>query len=394
MFFFGCWNRDGCMIDDSPLNQVVDLIIENEANNYEFGIIAGDNSYSNSQVVGRGPPPKHKKIKHRTHYSQIINNGIQCIRRIHPDRPIEFQAVLGNHDVEENHTGECVALDRQVENRFIESNFYTKTHKNSFFIFIDTNIFPLVLSDETKTILPKCYSIAPTNFITTKIRVDQFFAECVAKCTEIKFDHIFIIGHEPMITVKRKQGVTIPIPHKLLKIMIHHFFRFNTTINYLCADTHNYQYAVIECPPHQPITHVISGTGGAELDAIDIRSYNGATDDMNYQIREIDVRYGYTEIRIDGKSIQYNFIPVKQKHDEPAYKAQLSALYTHLDSESKNGVRVGRVDRPLVGMDDPSFVGTDDRSFVGTDAKSALQLRPEYKTTKTKYINLVRTMNR
>lgn len=373
------------MIADSPLNQVIDLIIENEVKNYEFGIIAGDNTYSKSQTVVIGSPPEHKKIKHRTHYSQIINNGIQCIRKINQDRPIEISAVLGNHDIEENLTGECVALSKQLENHFIENNFYTKTHKNSFFIFIDTNIFPLVLSDETKIILPKCYSAAPTNFITTRTEVERFFTNCVAECTEKKFDHIFIIGHEPMITIKKKKGICAPKPHQLLKIMIHHFLRFNATINYLCADTHNYQYAVIDCPRH-PITHVISGTGGAELDAVDIVRYNGSTNDMNYQIREIDVRYGYTEISIDGKSIQYNFIPVDKTHDEPAYKAQLSALYTRLDSESKTGVHVGRIDLPLVDM--------GDRSGADSGAKSALQLIPEYKTIKTKYIDLVRTMNR
>jgi len=336
MFFFGCWNRDGCMIDNSPLNQVVHMIqTNNREKKYDRGIIAGDNSYPNKkeEILNYGTI-KNISVKIKKHYPDIVNNGINCINLI----GVPLWGIIGNHDMEQSFNGECVALSHQLKKNFIEPlNFYTKSHKNSFFIFIDTNILNVLYANK---VMEECYTMEETKFITTKKDVDLFFSNCLNTYNEHQYHHIFVIAHEPMITVKMKEGVAPIIVAPWKKYLMDRFATFNTVINYLCADTHNYQYIEIQTPRYL-IRQIISGTGGAKLDDIgDMKMpHIYMTDEIKYEWRDIIKNYGYTDIQITGRNVEFTFIPLGQPYEksiENAYRKSLEQLYNGLDTTSND----------------------------------------------------------
>jgi hypothetical protein len=150
-FSFGCWNLRGC-IGNEHLQKNVNNI---KSNNYQFGIILGDNIYIPKDDLGTQEPRRGPKKK-KAYDIQTLVGGMKCINDI--QRPLHV--VLGNHDVEQcnillyqlyKHANELPRMD--LKNWNIPSNYYAITEKRANvtikIIVIDTNILdkPLVNYD-------------------------------------------------------------------------------------------------------------------------------------------------------------------------------------------------------------------------------------------------------
>jgi hypothetical protein len=275
-FLFGCWLEKQKCNNKYCFENTIDNI-EKNIDDYDFGIIAGDNVYPNKDGV---------------HEISTIELGFTKLLKL--NKPVYI--ILGNHDVYQCNTIEEEFKYNKNKLFNMPSNYYDLFYGNNHFIFIDTN---LLNNDDDF-----CYSKLK-NFDLSKEKEKMF--TWLEKVISYKAENIFIIGHDPIITCKSKKGIPKVLQIDDFDRFINIFSKYQN-ITYLCADTHNYQKIILNIPDKNfKMNVIIAGTGGAHADFIDKNNVEKCLQDDRYNIKisEFDNAFGYVDINLNNFEIKY-----------------------------------------------------------------------------------------
>jgi hypothetical protein len=301
-FYFGCWNRNDCQ-NDNPFNKVLNSIRDESSGGavsnikYDFGIISGDNIYSDKIKNSEGEKIKIFDIKK-------FKRGLECLDKLN----IPVYSVLGNHDIEK-----CDIYEAQQKNYSLWwlQNYYSLVYVlNGFkvlFLLIDTNLF-----DDADDLQETCYE----NFDVETIKAEMILwierqLETYKEC-----QYIIIVGHEPLIGYKDKKGKLVTDYIKF-KDIFNVLLKNNTKdIYYLSAHLHNFQYIRIKGQEISKygINEIISGTGGAEPDLLNERLqtnigniYSPTSKHFYAQLIDKQDAYGYVSFVINRNGIHFRY---------------------------------------------------------------------------------------
>ncbi len=325
-FHFGCWNLFACE-NSYPTSKIIQEINKGK---YEFGLLAGDNIYKSRLIDPNYPNPQ------KTQYNTIkMNDGIKCINKL----KIPVYVALGNHDIDDNN---CDVIDLQIgihKNWYMPRSYYYKIKYNSIFFIIDTNILEVVNVDaypDRAVNNYRCYKYGTNGkHVLKKIHEDiDKMCDMFSVLDANTFDNIFIMGHNPIVTVKEKKDrrsgkVFCSINN--LKYFAQLFDRIGQSqsgpiqIYYLCADTHNYQHISITYK-NLNIEQIIAGTGGAKQDHINIcRKEQNVIQELNVDLKkhcDSDLtsivlhklsnngEFGFVSYDVNGTNVLHEFIVV------------------------------------------------------------------------------------
>lgn len=197
---------------------------------YDFGIIAGDNIYP------------YKKEKNKIYYSETLTRGYNYLQRNLQNNKTKH-VILGNHNVAANSIKE------------MEINIY-KT--------------PFMLYTEIATCCTICFKnfiFLNTNLITPE-HMNDVITTLNSQLSSLTNDlPIFIVGHEPLVAAKKKDGNSFVYLHGFTNIvaLLFEYIKKGKNIAYLCADVHNFQAISVSCG-QSILPIIVSGTGGADPD--------------------------------------------------------------------------------------------------------------------------------
>jgi hypothetical protein len=306
-FSFGCWNLGSCD-NNKHLRKIVDRIIANR-DEYEFGIISGDNVYPFHPIKH----DKYNKRKFKLHKAEFLKEGFKCLLTI----KLPLYVALGNHDVMQ-----CDILTEHInltknKNIILPSNYYDfKYNFNNtivHFIVIDTNL----LTTKHNNCFTDVASKSNLNIVNEMNKMLKWIKQIIVNTSS---ENIVIIGHYPLLSCKKKNVIKINNYNKLINILSS---SKNKNITYLCSDTHNYQHLLLKTGKIS-INIVIVGTGGGMPDKInkdDKKLYENDFNDNNTEkikIIKLENSYGYCEVSIVDNNIMFRYIHI----DDIDYKAQ------------------------------------------------------------------------
>lgn len=285
---FGCWNNNKCEKESMSNGLSITMKVMEEfckENPVDFITVAGDNYY----------PQKTKKEgkKVMTMTLENLESGFDCL-----PQDINKYILFGNHDMEDNITepdksiSNCKTL--LIQKAKYNSDKYklfddiiVKEDDNTIILMIDTTIYT---KDLTEDISQNCYQhiFSLQNFNKNKQIVDYQNEYILREVKRCKNKNIIIIGHHPILSNRYQTEENDRIDSK--DILIDLFRKISNDgikkVTYLCADTHFYQYSIIninELDIHQYIV----GTGGADFDRLPLKlnyDYNGITINVKHQI--------------------------------------------------------------------------------------------------------------
>jgi hypothetical protein len=265
----------------------------------------------------------------------------------------------------------CEHMAYQLSPSRTNDNMYTFQYNNSFFIAIDTNILGVVSSEnnalkeiiaridseyhdrhtdpvkmeqynalqkhiedyknfqfnsgekheEIQTYISQlgkpvtkrdmCYSILDIKSYININQVGNFLTQAFREA--IKYEYIFIVGHDPIFSHKKKKDKTTCVTsyYRDSRPMFDFLFDIANLTNisqkniyYLCADTHNFQDINLQITHNEKIYNIreiVSGTGGAEPDSIPVckpieQQIILPLDKMLVKTNNVQDCYGYTDI--------------------------------------------------------------------------------------------------
>ncbi len=301
---FGCWNNGNCNLKklDNGLSKMMDLLNKKiDSEKIDFITIAGDNYYPEKGLLTDGKKVKKMNIEN-------FLSGFMCL-----PKNIKKYLLFGNHDLEDvitnndNEKEECKALLLQKylfddNNKYeLFNNVLIKKTANTLILMIDTTIYSL---EPTENISDTCYTYLFQSNTHEKIsELLELQERQLTKVLQENIDiqNIIIIGHHPIISAVSKKGINKITANNnfinLLKKLNTCFIGKN--IYYLCADTHFYQYSIIDFNSEFSINQFIVGTGGAEQDNIPVEPYIINYEDLIYSIIVNQQKYGFLEIEIN-----------------------------------------------------------------------------------------------
>jgi len=263
-----------------------------ERDDIDFFSVAGDNYYPK-----KGDKKEEKKEK--TIFEKDLRQGFDLL----PMKQTDKFMILGNHDLEtdlqyvdddEKERGterECkiLKLEQEIANKspdiFLNLfKFYFDSKTRTLLIFFDTTMYV----DENFEKFQKCYErIIPGNIVgkntsKSKDKSNMVYQEALIEYQNQaikdyisrrgKITNLVLIGHHPLIYLKRKKGKEIfkqDIP-KVSGLLGHiHDLCPDSKFFYLCADLHLYQGGDVEFShgdKTMKIKQYIVGTGGTDLD--------------------------------------------------------------------------------------------------------------------------------
>lgn len=332
---FGCWNRGTCTPEGnnaiSSVMRELKTYVETTKDKLDFMIIAGDNYYANkrTEIKIKDGVEKEKKIK--TLYPDNLRSGFQCLQNI----PLDKYLLLGNHELEETvdevngkinldsnsnpimpdtTDSRCVILKMQqriansLDSRITMFNnvlhHYDEASK-TIIIMMDTTIYEIYAEsiepeeiakakEKGKAFTKGCYSeteLGKSSGESIKELLDFQEAQItkILEDNKTKTNHIIMVGHHPIMGVKRKikekklkDGTIKKTEEDVMETSVGliNFIKNSASarlglftdksIHYLCADIHLYQQGQITIPLDDDnallINQYIVGTGGAELD--------------------------------------------------------------------------------------------------------------------------------
>lgn len=296
IFLFGCWNKNQCVdgLKSDPRKEVLELL-KNEPDDYDFGILLGDNIYPTK--VKNTKKKRGRKLTIKKFLSSNVNKYEEvkdiANRITKEDVDISLHVVLGNHDVEK----ECVMRNQIRHFKSNTSNIYPKNGifetENAVFLFLNTN--------NIGELIEFIHQFDP------EIMNDRWLILC---------------GHDPIFSYKpknkKKKGKTkVRLFQKIDELP--HIFAALSRINYpkmayVCADTHNYQLLEVS---YSSLTYdfafpvIVVGTGGAEPDPLkDIEEnkfYRNETSDLDVDIIDSEAPYGFLEMEISKDTLNINY---------------------------------------------------------------------------------------
>jgi hypothetical protein len=338
---FGCWNKDGCK-EDNPTNltkmvNTLKQIISDDKP--EFLSICGDNYYPKKE--------KFNNTKKKTFVEKDLFSGLDCL-----PKDIKIFMTYGNHDFETNlfiddvQETDCTLTMKELEiiqsfpNISLQLNQFSNFGDKTKILFLETTVWD---QDDIIEYI-QCYKIIDPRYqvnvddpedvnriieLVKKDQVDliQTFVDDVNANQDIT--NVIIVGHHPIALFKEKKdkiGFSM-LNESFNELLYNNIFKqCNPSLNYyyLCADLHHYQPGDIVVNDMH-IKQYIVGTGGAELDNINITKFikkgnepeipekvNYTIENFNYTInpREIIVEYGFLKC-IEEDGLSFTFIPIQ-----------------------------------------------------------------------------------
>jgi hypothetical protein len=286
-FFYGCWNRDNCSGADYRL-AVIDALYQ-QAKNFDFGIIAGDNVYPHKIKTGTA--------KTKSYYAKTLSYAFDAMQRVRDLlKSKKIFAVLGNHDV-----ATPGVLKAQLNHTTFEmpSNIYTVSDSQLRLIFIDTNLLQLDGS------IPKAYKNTDeeiSNFLDKDVNDGATLMVWLSnKLKEPHSGWTVVVGHEPIKTKKASKDQELMIANEIIKMLSE-----SPNTVYMCADTHNFQAVQLSTDSHATLM-IVAGTGGADPDP----SLPVGNKGNGYNLIASESPFGYCDVVCTSKklTITYRHLP-------------------------------------------------------------------------------------
>jgi len=381
---FGCWNNispKACFQETfGLLNRYLD------DHTVDLLSVSGDNFYPakiKNTKFKDGKLEEKKDSKVALIHESPLAQGFRRLNELSPKISKGIKMILGNHDLqtgkklivskhypydmsstdfekdvqcniiqwELNHQGN-VDLDINHVITYSSPGFVKKsaTHVETLILMIDTSMYsPLQEIGENGYI--ECYNrfLKQKHPMSPEYTIDSLrekqFDEIMVQLRHYQYERLILIGHHPIITIKSKhvevikdgepvkvngktkkvweiqQSEDMPFFKELLKHISSHIT--TSTIYYLCADLHLFQYGIANihvAGRDFTIHQYVVGTGGTELDD----EYKHPNDTL-YSIDELQGQI-YRSDDHEGYHIEYQIID---------YKKQCGFLVCHL----KNGIK-------------------------------------------------------
>lgn len=298
-FFFGCWNHDNCPPEEETetnkdiLNNyldyrkaIIDIIAKQ---NFDFGIIAGDNAYAH-----------HNK----NYYKKTIDYGFGLLESLNTT----LKGALGNHELHHKKI-----LETQLEKSFfhLPSNNYVFYYNNIRIITIDTNLF-----NEDAKVVDFIHTYYPNSFIIKTLL--ELFNWLNAEINKPFDGWTIVVGHQPIFSYRpdklKKSKLLNTKYNKLLDILSQ-----CDKLIYMCADIHHFQAWNIPWK-NKNIPMIVAGTGGAKPDSITVSAAPSLTINESKIIGIIPITlqdaYGYCDVTVTDDSMTIEYIPLKCKIKE------------------------------------------------------------------------------
>ena len=301
---FGCWNENGCNINrlNSPLSFVMRSLNDYiDRHKIRFIVIAGDNYYEDRN--------NKNKFNKNNFYS-----GFQCLP-IH----IKKYLIFGNHDLMDkfnvnNKYNECLSINLQYlyasKNKSFKlfSDVLHKIYKNTLIIMIDSTLFWNI----SNLYLPCYQKLFPNIKLTTidALRIYQLNSVINILKNNLSVSNIIFIAHHPIIAFITENEKRIKIINNKIVDFFNNINSYlqHKNIYYLCADTHLYQYGIINING-LIINQYISGTGGARPDYFTNTNLKYTSEILSYEVIQNINKFGYLVVQIKDK-IKFKFIIV------------------------------------------------------------------------------------
>ena len=296
MFFFGCWNRDGCVEARPDYRAAVLAAVKADGggwSRWSRGLVAGDNIYPEKVDTGK------------TVYKRTLESGFRMLM----DVEVPVVVGLGNHDVE------CADVLADMGN-------YNK------------NTLEVKDVGESET-FPRLYLI-DTNRKDTDGWTDMIDGLATWLLRKSEDEWLFVMGHEPIMALKQKKQkvCTDPLPQagRLLQVMS------TRRCVYLCADVHNFQVGAFHGPgaPH-PVFQVVSGTGGASPDPMKAFFAESDVGESGWKLHQAASMqpYGYCSLEIPSTNKPLKVTYVMVASSEPDHNSDSS------DSDESDSTQCG-----------------------------------------------------
>jgi len=340
---FGCWNEGNCN-DDTDLQKTMMKLqthIKNNINENKinFIVVAGDNYYPDKNNINE------KKIKNINTINFL--SGIKCLLNSIKQEDIEKYILLGNHEYDNIKNIDNIDYDfmqcyimKQQKNIFEDipnTHFFMdvmeKKINKTLILFIDTTIYEEI---EEMKIVNSCFthifpSANPRNTISDLCNYqEKKVLEILDKNQDIV--NLIIISHHPLVSVKYKEKKEKKINEQthlyglinLYKKIYNKIINKDVNLYHLCADTHIYQYGIINIimddNMNKKITQYICGTGGAHKDKCNRNDeilFKNSSEDITYTIYECMEVNGFLDVEIsDDNPVIFKFIMTNNYSDK------------------------------------------------------------------------------
>ena len=347
---FGCWNYGKCNLEtpENGMSLVIKKLIDDSISP-DFFIVAGDNYYPQSSQTG-------KKIFNK----EDFNSGMSCVKELMTKTEKPVFMLMGNHDLQyemalyaddesPESLDKCTLIENQVrysKDFNFNSNGFMIADTKTLCLFINS-----VLYTEKKSDVYDCVKKYREEEYRGFESIEEITAheeeklkELVESSGEIK--NIVVCAHDPIITRRRKvksreeiikkfkkkkgrmptekeieeklfQDIRKPLLDKGLKFLNELYNMVPSAKKYyLCADTHQYQYGIVELGENK-IEQYVVGTGGTKCDMdeipIDETEVRVGTDpelNVSLQIKETIRSFGYLNCKPEAENLKCQFIEV------------------------------------------------------------------------------------
>jgi hypothetical protein len=322
---FGCWNQKG-----EKLKQVLDTLkrIETDA-----VFISGDNYYPIKKE--KWDKVKGKMKKDKTILLEDLREGFTHLVSSTIDKPVYMN--FGNHDMVKNDgykidsSTECAIMKEELKfdgrNMHVGMN-HTVENDHTLIIMIDTTIY--CSAKEFTKEFDTCYSQysrSPVAGLQERLQREQrkYVNSAIRR---FEGENIILIGHNPIIYEKMKDGKTrnqmdsgVEFTELLFDVK-----NMNPRSNeqkyrniyYLCADYHQYEEGSIVIKRGDEsvvIQQYIVGVGGTKLDTYHKKNMQVSQGQGPYTLEYTHIKtktqHGLLQANFDG-DWNFEFVPIRK----------------------------------------------------------------------------------
>lgn len=295
IFLIGCWNKNSCK-DESKIDNRESVLnnILRDSQEYDFGIMLGDNIYPSKKFQTKKNKKRGRKTKKYTKNDELYyRHFLELTDIMTSESPFDtrLHVILGNHDV----FNRCVKRNQIMNFTTDFSNIYEEN--------------TLVETDLAN------FAFLNSNNIPEMIEFLDSFDRSL-----LRDKWLILCAHEPLISYKPKKKRLF---QKLKKLKIIFDIIKNLKHNkiaYFCADTHNFQVIdVLESDFKSNYSNtnqfslpiIVAGTGGAKPDSLknieENREHYEEKEDLHISVIDFKECYGYLDLNItkDELDIKY-----------------------------------------------------------------------------------------
>ncbi len=295
IFLIGCWNKNSCK-DGSKIDNrefVLNNILR-DSQEYDFGIMLGDNIYPSKKFQTKKNKKRGRKTKKYTKNDELYyRNFLELTDNITSKSLFDtkLHVILGNHDV----FNKCVkrnqirAFTTGISNIYEENTLVETDLAN--FAFLNSNNIPQMIEF--------------LDGFDRKVLQDKWLIFC---------------AHEPLISYKpKKKRIFQKLKNLKLLFDIIKNLKHNK-VAYFCADTHNFQVLdILESDFKSNYSNsnqfslpiIVAGTGGAKPDSLknieENMVYYEEKEELHVSVIDYKECYGYLDLNItkDELDIKY-----------------------------------------------------------------------------------------